>query len=142
MTTANVAIGGGNANHRDDRSVISFDRLVTGDGPNGQLFATVMRKARGWWQNKVIFELSAITGCTPRAAARYLAGERTADANAAFALIRSDKGPLVIETLLADLPAKRQAAFWAEMERAKKRADLRRRREEVDREEAELMRQT
>lgn len=81
-----------------------------------------MQAARGWWMNKAAAELATIIGCEVRSAERYLAGDRTPDAEAVLAILRSEHGAKLVEAAVADLPADRQRAFWNEMAMAVVRA--------------------
>lgn len=83
-----------------------------------------MKAARTWWRSHHAAELAAIIGCDVRSAERYLAGHRTADAEAVLALLTSEHGAKLIEAATAGMPADRQAAFWTEMGKAAKRADI------------------
>lgn len=98
-------------------------------------FVPVMRAARSLWRNKVAEEIAAISGRSVRTAERWLSGEVTPDGEATLALAFSEVGPLLIEAGVAALPPERQEAFWEEIARAAKRADLRRRRAALEREE-------
>lgn len=95
------------------------------DRPNGRrLFPSLMEAARQWWPNKAAAELASIIGCDVRSAERYLAGERTAGAEAVLALLRSDRGVRLVEAAVADLPAERQLNFWREIAKSARRAEL------------------
>lgn len=107
-----------------EKATTGRDRSVTRSGPNGHYFRSVMRHARDWWRNKTINDLAVILDCEPRSVARYLRGDRTPDADAAFALLFSDKGHKVFEVAVATLPARKQVEICRELERAAKRRRL------------------
>lgn len=93
--------------------------------PNDRgFFPKIMRAARSWWPSKVAEELAAIMGCDVRSAERYLAGDRTPNAEAVLALITSAHGVKLIGLIAADMPPREQAAFWREMARAARRSEL------------------
>lgn len=98
------------------------------------IFPRIMDAARSWWPSKVAVELAAILGCEVRSAERYLAGERTPDAEAVIALIKSTHGVKLIAIVVGDMPSDRQAIFWKEMAKAARRADLLVERARVERE--------
>jgi hypothetical protein len=107
------------------------DRAVahaTGEGvrPTERSFLiSLMVIVRGWFPHKPSVELAQIIGCDVRTAERYFAGERTPDALALIALLRSEHGAKMVEAAVADLPAKEQRKFWREMTNAVLRARLR-----------------
>lgn len=84
----------------------------------------MMRAARSWFPHKPSVELAQIVGCDVRTAERYFAGERTPDAVALLAILRSEHGAKMVEAAVADLPAKEQRKFWSEMAKAVLRASL------------------
>lgn len=86
---------------------------------------TVMNAARGWWCSKVPAQLAAIIGCDVRSAERYLSGDRTMNASAVFALLRSPVGVKMVEAATAGMPPQDYETFWMEMAKAAARADLR-----------------
>lgn len=120
------ASGAGEATISDRRARRSSDVCV------GR-FAAIMRRARRLRQNKVAYELAAITGRSVRTAERWLSGELTPDGDATLALFLSDMGPAFLETKVAELSPERQEAFWREMGKAYERAELRRAQADLDR---------
>lgn len=98
------------------------------------IFERMMEAARSWWPSKAAVELAAILGCDVRSAERYLAGDRTPDANAVIALLNSGHAMKVIAFVANEMPPKQQAAFWKEMAKAARRAELLEERDRLDRE--------
>lgn len=84
-----------------------------------------MKAARRWWPSKVAPELAVIIGCDVRSAERYLAGDRTPDAEAILSLIGSDIGDKLITVAIAEMSWERQRRFWDEMAKAARRFQLR-----------------
>lgn len=94
-----------------------------------------MDGARTWWPSKAAEELAAILGCDVRSAERYLAGRRTPDANAVLRLIRDGLiAGRLIELVAAEMSPLRRAAFWKEMGKAARRAELLEERARLERE--------
>lgn len=119
------------------KSNLGTDRFV---GRNRQVcrhFDPVMRAARGMWRSKVAAELAVITGKSVRTCERWLAGEVTPDGESTLALTFSSIGPKLIAAGVSQLPPARQAAFWREMAKAARRAELIAQRAEIERELAE-----
>lgn len=114
--TSNMA-----TDHSARRSVGSSESHSTGRS----VATVVMDAARGWWSNKVAAQLSAIIGCDIRSAERYLAGDRTMNGEAVFALLRSEVGVKLIEAATRDLPQAERDRFWSEMAKATLRATIR-----------------
>lgn len=92
--------------------------------PIGRLFPTIMEAARRWWPHKAAAELAAIIGCDVRSAERYLAGDRTAGAEAVLAILCSDVGDRLITAAVATMPEERQLKFWEAMAKSARRAQL------------------
>lgn len=109
------------------------DNSVTQSGQVCHPFAAVMRKARGWWANKTAYEIAARTGHSIRTVRRWMAGDTTPDADVAFDLMRSDRGPAVIEIIAAELSPTKRAAFWREIARVAERQLLQEEREKIER---------
>lgn len=92
-----------------------------------------MDAARGWWPSKTAEELAALLDCKVRSAERYLAGHRTPDANAVLRLIRDGMiAGRLIELVAAEMSPQRRTAFWKEMAKAARRAELLEERDRLD----------
>lgn len=72
--------------------------------------------------------------CAVRSAERYLAGDRTANADKLGELLVSEAGAAVITQFAARMPPQRRAAFWKEMAKAARRHELLEERERLERE--------
>lgn len=106
--------------------------------PTGRtIFSAVMTAARTWWHSNTAAELATIIGCDVRSAERYLAGDRTAGAEAVLKMLASDVGVRLVLVAVSRLPDARQQAFWTEMARAAKRAELLAERARIEKELAE-----
>jgi hypothetical protein len=84
-----------------------------------------MEAARKWFPNKTAPALATIFGCDVRSAERHLSGDRTADGESTLALMFSKVGPKAIEAGVAKLTPEDQLAFWREIGKAARRAELR-----------------
>lgn len=93
-----------------------------------------MEVARSVWPSKTAEMLATIFAVDVRSAERHLAGHRTADAEKLAALLVSEAGAAVIKRYADRMPPQRRAAFWKEMAKAAKRAELLEERARLDRE--------
>lgn len=99
----------------------TLDRSVQ-RGTDRSFIHRIMQSAHGWFQHKPSVELAEIVGCDVRTANRYFAGERTPDASALIALLRSPYGVRLVQEATKTLPAREHAEFWQEMAMAALRA--------------------
>lgn len=99
-----------------------------------RIFPKVITAARTWWPSKVAEELADIIGCEVRSAERYLAGDRTPNAEAVLELIKSQHGVKLIGLIVDEMPPQRAAAFWREMAKAARRFELTEEKTRIERE--------
>lgn len=118
----------------DQKSNRGTDRSVGRFTTTGRSISALLRRARLLWASKVALELAARTGMSVRAAERWLAGDRAMSGEAVVALLQSDKGVAFLDALIEDMPDAAQRRWREEFERAARRADLRARREALERE--------
>lgn len=100
----------------------------------------VVRAARRLWPEKTAAHLALRGETTLRAAEYWLAGRREPSFTAFLALLTSDEGVTFLEAIVGDLPAPRQAIFWARMKRAVRKHELRvsRKKDEAELRQLEL----
>lgn len=94
----------------------------------------ILRRARRIWASKIAVELAARTGASVRSAEAWLAGDRSMSAGALVALLQSDQGIAFLDALIEDMPPAARRRWRDEFDRAARRADLRARREALERE--------
>lgn len=99
-----------------------------------RLGAIILKKAKTLWASKIAAELASRTGTSVRSAEAWLAGDRSLSAGALISLLQSDQGVAFLDALIEDMPAPAQRRWREEFDRAARRADLRARREALERE--------
>jgi len=97
-------------------------------------FAAIIRKARSLWRSKVAAELAVCAGVSVRSAENWLAGDRSISGDALIRLLSSEHGVTFLDAVVDDMPPVAQARWRREFEKAARRADLRMRQDELQRE--------
>lgn len=110
------------------------DGLSYGFPTSRRSIDAILRRARLIWASKIAVELATRTGASVRSAEAWLAGDRSMNAGALVALLQSDQGIGFLDALIEDMPPPAQRRWRDEFERAARRADLRARREALERE--------
>lgn len=100
------------------------DNPVVGSRQVCRRFLAAVVRLRGAWRLKVAEQIAERIGTTPRTVQRWMAGENTPDADVGYELIRTDHGPAIVESIVADMSPVERAKFWNEMGRRAKRQRL------------------